>query len=85
MNHQTKSAMERVRNPQGRADWLAAKLLREGVRRSNSRLLSMAFEQSRGELENLLKDVLGPRTKAGREVKRIVKTGREILGELSAH
>jgi hypothetical protein len=83
MNAQPKSAMERVRNPQGRADWLAANLLKEAVKRTNDPVLKVAHVVSRNEVEDLLKRVLGPKTAAGRSVKRLIEIGREVAQELA--
>jgi hypothetical protein len=82
MRQTSKPAMDRVRNPQGRADWLAASCLKEVVRRSSNPALAAAYQMSRGEVEDLLKSVLGPKTAAGRKVKKAIQTGKEILGEL---
>lgn len=86
MRQASKPAMDRVRDPRGRADWLAANCLREVIRQSNNPALAAAYQVSRGEVEDLLKNVLGPKTAAGRKVKRMIQTGTEILGELrNAH
>jgi len=84
MKTSSKSAMDRVRNPQGRADWLAANLLREAIKRKNDPALKAAYAVSKGEVEDLLKKVLGPKTTLGRQVKKAIQTGRELMQEMAS-
>jgi hypothetical protein len=84
MKASPKSAMERVRNRTGRADWFVSALLKEGVRRTNDPALKAAYAVSKNEIDDLLKQVAGPKTKIGRKVKQVIQTGRSVLQEMAA-
>ena len=77
-----KTPMQRVRKPKGRIDWLAASLIQESVRQSNDPAIKAAYAVSRGEVEGLLKNVLGPRTSAGRKVKHLIEAGQQLIQQV---
>jgi hypothetical protein len=80
----SKSPMSRVRNPQGRPDWLLAKLLEHSVSMSSDPRVKTSYSIVRHDVEELLLRVLGPRTKNGRKVKELIEKGKAVLREVQA-
>jgi hypothetical protein len=66
-------AMGRVRNPTGRADWLAANLIQEAVRRLSNPLVNEVYKVASPEIERVLVGTLGPRTKRGKVIRQYVR------------
>jgi len=73
-----KTPLQDVKDPIGRVDWLAAKLLEEHAKRKGGIYadLHLAFKP---ELEGLLKRSLGPKNKTAREIRKYVAKGQELL------
>jgi hypothetical protein len=76
--------MDRVKNPQGRPDWLAAKLLERVIGQSSDQRLKFVHSAVKNELETLLLKTIGPRTKRGRQVKELLEKGKALVREIQA-
>jgi hypothetical protein len=75
-----KTPLQDVKDPTGRVDWLAAKLLEEHAKKKGGiyQDLYIAFKP---EVEGLLKVHLGPQNKTARNLRKYVKKGHQILVE----
>ena len=78
-----KTPLQRVKNPQGRLDWLAAKLLEYAVCRKQDPLLSAVYTEVRDPLERTLRRTLGPRNHQFRDVQKYVIEGHKIIEQIA--
>jgi hypothetical protein len=84
MKTNSKSPMDRVRKPQGRPDWLFAKVLEKAVSQSQDETVKTAYLVVRNDLERLLMTSLGPRTKRGKQVRALLEKAKQVLREVQA-
>jgi len=75
----TKTPLQRVKDPTGRLDWLAAKLVERVVEQKQNPLLAAVYAEVRKPLEDLLRANLGPRNRKMREVRKHIEAGQKIL------
>ena len=64
---------QRVKNPQGRIDWLVAQLLGEVVKKRRDPLLTAAYEEFQPEIERALVRFVGPRNQTAATIRRAVR------------
>jgi len=76
--------MDRVKNPEGRPDWLLAKIVERAVKQSSDPRIKISYSVVKHDFETLLLKVIGPRTKRGRQVKDLIDKGRSVLREIQA-
>jgi hypothetical protein len=74
-----KTPLQRVKNPTGRLDWLAAKLIERAVQNRKNPVLSAVYAELQPGVETLLRAHLGPRNRKLREVKKHIEAGTRIL------
>lgn len=74
-----KTPLQRVKNPTGRLDWLAAKLLERAVQQQQNPALSGIYQELRAPLEQALRITLGPRNKKLRKVRKYITEGQKML------
>lgn len=73
MNGANTSRLERVRNPQGRADWLLAGVLDRVVSNASNPLAALVYQELRPHVERALTRELGPGSRRGRKIRDAVK------------
>lgn len=71
--------MRRVKDPTGRVDWLAAKLLERLVQDRKDPMMSALYREVKAPLEHLLRANLGPRNKTLRNLGKYIKDGNRML------
>lgn len=69
------SALAGVKDPTGRVDWLAARLIEREVGRRQNPILAAIYQEFAGDIETALSRVLGPRNPHMRALRKIVQTG----------
>ena len=72
------SSLQRVKNPTGRMDWLAANLLKRAVENSSNPLLKAVYAEVGPQLEGLIVKNLGPKNKTMRRIRYAVRTADNI-------
>ena len=72
-----------VKNPQGRADWLASKLLERTVVENGDPLIALIHREFAPHIDIILRQTIGPKTKHGRAIKKYVTEGRRLMGEVA--
>ena len=65
--------IERVKNPTGRLDWLAGKLVERLVERSEHPVLKALHQEFRADLEALLTRYVGPHNREARTLTRSIR------------
>ena len=78
-----KSVLDRVRRPAGRVDLLVGRVIGEAVKQHASPASQVVYQAVRTEVDQLIHQVLGPKTRAGRQLKEILAAGRELAGTIS--
>ena len=68
-----------VKDPTGRLDWLACKLIERAVQNIARPEVSALYAEVREPLEALLRECLNPRKKLMKDIRKHIKTGTEIL------
>ena len=76
---QIRPPFQRVKDPTGRLDWLACKLIERAVQRIGKPEVSAMYADVREPLEAFLRECLSPRKKAMRDLRKHIKTGTEML------
>jgi hypothetical protein len=71
--------LRRVKDPTGRVDWLASRLLESYVRSRRNPNLEMAYEELAPTVDLLLARYLGPRNPNIRKIRSYIRKGNEIL------
>ncbi len=79
-----KTPLQRVKNPTGRLDWLAAKLLERVVEQKQSPVLSALYAELRTPLEQALRKSVGPQNKTVRDLKKYITQGNKMLSKAQA-
>lgn len=74
-----KTSLQRVKNPTGRLDWLAAKLLERAVEQRQNPVVNAIYAEVKAPLENLMRMQLGPRSKRARQVRKYIAQANQIL------
>lgn len=74
-----KTSLQRVKNPTGRLDWLAASLLKRAVDRRGNPVEIAIHDAIREPLERLLQTHLGPRNRKTRQLRKYLERGNQIL------
>lgn len=74
-----KTPLQRVKNPTGRLDWLAAKLLERAVEQRQNPVVNAIYAEVKAPLENLMRMQLGPRSKRARQVRKYIAQANQIL------
>ena len=74
-----KTPLQRVKDPTGRLDWLAAKLLERAVEQKNDPAISAMYAEVRKPLEQALRKTLGPRNKSLRPIRKYITEGQKML------
>ncbi len=74
-----KTPLQRVKNPTGRLDWLAAKLLERAVEQRQNPVVNAIYAEVKAPLEQLFRVHLGPRNRQARQIRQYLKQGNEIL------
>lgn len=74
-----KTPLQRVKNPTGRLDWLAAKLLERAVEQQRNETAKAVYAQFKDPLEKLFRAHLGPRNRNTRQIQKYLKQGNLIL------
>jgi len=71
----------KVKNPQGRVDWLACSLLERAMEKNADPVLGVLYQQFKTPLEQTLRKVLNPRRKAMKDIRAAVVSGMKMLQE----
>lgn len=79
-----KTPLQRVKDPTGRLDWLAAKLLERLVERTQDPVLSAVYREGRGSLEQFFRKSIGPRNRKLRDLKKYIAEGQKMLAAAQA-
>lgn len=74
-----KTPLQRVKNPTGRLDWLAAKLLERAIELRKDPVLTAFYDEVRQPLEQALRSTLGPRNRKLRTVRKCITEGQKML------
>ncbi len=74
-----KTPLQRVKDPAGRLDWLAAKLLERVVEQRKNPVIDAVYQEVRIPLEQLFRAKLGPRNRKAREFKKYLEQGTKIM------
>lgn len=69
-------------DPRGRLDIALVKMLNLGVTLHGDPSLQMAYEAFRPQIENGIRDIVGPQTTVGNAAKRAVRTLHAIVNTL---
>ncbi len=72
----------KVKNPTGRLDWLAAKLLERAVEQRGNPFVSAMYGELRSPIEELLTATMGPRNRNTRKLKKYIAEGNKYLAKL---
>lgn len=74
-----KTPLQCVKDPTGRLDWLAAKLLDRAVEQRGNPVLSGVYQELRVPLEQALRNLIGPRNRKLRSLRKYIAEGQKIL------
>ena len=74
-----KTSLQRVKNPTGRLDWLAAALLARMVEQKADPVLSAVYAEIRTPLEQALRKSVGPRNRTVRDLRKYIEQGNAML------
>lgn len=71
--------IDRIKQPQGRIDWLAAKLLEKAVEKRANPLLQALYAEFQPDIERAIRAQFGPKNRSMRKLKQYVVTGTRLL------
>ncbi len=74
----------KAKNPTGRLDVLAARLIERVVEHKAHPVLSALYAEVKSPLETVLRKKLGPRNKSFRNLPKYIAQGQKMLAERQA-
>jgi hypothetical protein len=74
-----KTTLQRVKNPTGRLDWLAAKLVEQTVKEWGNPFMQELYSKVREPLERGIRGQFSPRKKAMKDLKKYILEGNRMI------